>query len=160
MHWFLKFILGMKLCMFRTVPLSIIRSFSLYTRQWEWDFKHKRQNLWQRRRNEGYAVCTWAPDYQTAARMAHRQSSEAVSHSAGTLKTSTLQNTATGLRHKNPVHTYIHTHSSLKLKYITFLQYLCLPNDLFSRIYKLKICGHLSLSAYMLHALPISFLLI
>ena len=33
MHWFLKFILGMKLCMFRTVPLSIIRSFSLYTQQ-------------------------------------------------------------------------------------------------------------------------------
>jgi len=28
---FLKFILGMKLYMFRTVPLSIIRSFSLYT---------------------------------------------------------------------------------------------------------------------------------
>jgi len=33
MHWFLKFILGMKLHMFRTVPLSIIRSFSLYTQQ-------------------------------------------------------------------------------------------------------------------------------
>jgi len=30
----LKFILGMKLYMFRTVPLSIIRSFSLYTQQW------------------------------------------------------------------------------------------------------------------------------
>ena len=29
-----KFILGMKLYMFRTVPLSIIRSFSLYTQQW------------------------------------------------------------------------------------------------------------------------------
>jgi hypothetical protein len=27
MHWFLKFILEMKLYMFRTVPLSIIRSF-------------------------------------------------------------------------------------------------------------------------------------
>ena len=34
MHLFLKFILGMKLYMFRTVPLSIIRSCSLYTQQW------------------------------------------------------------------------------------------------------------------------------
>jgi len=34
MHHFLKFILGMKLCMFQTFPLSIIRSFSLYTQQW------------------------------------------------------------------------------------------------------------------------------
>jgi len=31
MRYFLRFILGMKLYMFRTVPLSIIRSFSLYT---------------------------------------------------------------------------------------------------------------------------------
>ena len=31
MHWFLKFIFGIELYMFRTVPLSIIRSFSLYT---------------------------------------------------------------------------------------------------------------------------------
>ena len=31
---FSKFILGMKVYMFRTVPLSIIRSFSLYTQQW------------------------------------------------------------------------------------------------------------------------------
>jgi len=31
MHEFLKFIFGIKLYMFRTVPLSIIRSFSLYT---------------------------------------------------------------------------------------------------------------------------------
>jgi hypothetical protein len=30
MHKFLKFIFGIKLSMFRTVPLSIIRSFSLY----------------------------------------------------------------------------------------------------------------------------------
>jgi len=29
MHWFLKFMFGMELYMFRTVPLSIIRSFSL-----------------------------------------------------------------------------------------------------------------------------------
>ena len=34
MHQFLKFILGMKLYMFWTVPLSIIRSFSLYAQQW------------------------------------------------------------------------------------------------------------------------------
>jgi hypothetical protein len=31
---FLKFIFEMKLYMFRTVPLSIIRSYSLYARQW------------------------------------------------------------------------------------------------------------------------------
>ena len=31
MHLFLKFIFGIKLYMFRTVTLSIIRSFSLYT---------------------------------------------------------------------------------------------------------------------------------
>jgi len=34
MHYFLKFIFGIKLCMFRTVLLSIIRSFSLCTQQW------------------------------------------------------------------------------------------------------------------------------
>jgi len=34
MHRFLKFIFGVKFYMFRTVPLSIIRSFSLYTQQW------------------------------------------------------------------------------------------------------------------------------
>ena len=34
MHWFLKFILEMKLYTFRAVPLSIIRSSSLYTQQW------------------------------------------------------------------------------------------------------------------------------
>jgi hypothetical protein len=34
MHQFLKFILGMKLYMFRTVSLSINGSFSLYTQQW------------------------------------------------------------------------------------------------------------------------------
>jgi len=31
MHEFLKFIFGIKLYMFRTLPLSLIRSFSLYT---------------------------------------------------------------------------------------------------------------------------------
>jgi hypothetical protein len=34
MHQFLKFIFGMKLYMFRTIPLSVIRRFSLYTQQW------------------------------------------------------------------------------------------------------------------------------
>jgi len=34
MHQFLKFIFGIKLYMFLTVPLSIIRIFSLYTQQW------------------------------------------------------------------------------------------------------------------------------
>jgi len=34
MHLFLKFIFGIKLYMFRTIPLSIIRSFSLYTHRW------------------------------------------------------------------------------------------------------------------------------
>jgi len=33
MHWFLTFVFGIKLYMFRTVPLSIIRSFSLSTQQ-------------------------------------------------------------------------------------------------------------------------------
>ena len=39
MHCFLKFIVGIKLCMFRTVPLSIIRSFSLYTQQWYMSYR-------------------------------------------------------------------------------------------------------------------------
>jgi len=34
-----KFIFGMKLYMFWTVPLSIIRSFSLYTRQWYMSYR-------------------------------------------------------------------------------------------------------------------------
>jgi len=34
MRKFLKFVFGIKLYMSRTVPLSIIRSFSLYTQQW------------------------------------------------------------------------------------------------------------------------------
>ena len=34
MHLFLKFIFVLKLYMFRTFPLSITRSFSLYTQQW------------------------------------------------------------------------------------------------------------------------------
>jgi len=39
MHWFLKFIFGIKLYMFRTAPLSIIRSFSLYTQQWYMSYR-------------------------------------------------------------------------------------------------------------------------
>ena len=34
MHQFLKFIFGIKLYMFRTFPLSFIRSFSLHTQQY------------------------------------------------------------------------------------------------------------------------------
>jgi len=34
MHYFLNFIFEIKLYMFRTVPMSIIKSFSLYTQQW------------------------------------------------------------------------------------------------------------------------------
>jgi len=40
MHQFLIFILGMKLYMFRTVPLSIVRSFSLYTQQWFMSYRY------------------------------------------------------------------------------------------------------------------------
>jgi hypothetical protein len=39
MHQFLTFILGMKRYMFLTVPLSIIRSFSLYTQQWYMSYR-------------------------------------------------------------------------------------------------------------------------
>jgi len=39
MHLFLKFIFGIKLYMFRTLPLSIIISFSLYTQQWYMSYR-------------------------------------------------------------------------------------------------------------------------
>jgi hypothetical protein len=39
MHQFLKFIFGIKLYMFRTVPLSLIRSLSLYTQQWYMSYR-------------------------------------------------------------------------------------------------------------------------
>ena len=39
MLYFIKFIFGIKLYMFRTVPLSIIRSFSLYTQQWYMSYR-------------------------------------------------------------------------------------------------------------------------
>jgi hypothetical protein len=45
MQKFLKFILGMKLYMFRTVSLSIIRSFSLYTQQWYMSYRFA-DSLW------------------------------------------------------------------------------------------------------------------
>jgi len=36
---FPKFVFGMKLYMFRTVPMSIIRSFSPYTQQWYMSYR-------------------------------------------------------------------------------------------------------------------------
>ena len=39
MHLFLKFIYGIKLYMFRTVPLPIIRRFSLYIQQWYMSYR-------------------------------------------------------------------------------------------------------------------------
>jgi len=39
MYYFLKFIFGIKLHKFRKVPLSIIRSFSLYTQQWYMSYR-------------------------------------------------------------------------------------------------------------------------
>jgi len=44
MYKFLKFIFGIKLYMFQTAPLSIIRSFSLYTQQYYMSYR--------------FAVCT------------------------------------------------------------------------------------------------------
>jgi len=46
MHKLVKFIFGMKLYMFRTVPLSIIRNFSVYTQQWYISYR--------------FADCVWA----------------------------------------------------------------------------------------------------
>ena len=40
MHYFLKCIFGLKLYMFQTVPLSIVRSFfSLYAQQWYMSYR-------------------------------------------------------------------------------------------------------------------------
>jgi len=39
MYWFLKIYFWKKLYMFRTVPLSIIRTFSLYTQQWYMSYR-------------------------------------------------------------------------------------------------------------------------
>ena len=39
MQLLLKFIVGMKLYMFRTVPPSIVRSYALYTQQWYMSYR-------------------------------------------------------------------------------------------------------------------------
>jgi hypothetical protein len=56
MHPFLIFILGMKLYVFRTVPLSINRTFSLYTQQWYMSYRFA-DSL--RARSEWNAVPSW-----------------------------------------------------------------------------------------------------
>ena len=50
MHQFLKFIFGIKLYMFQIVPLSIFRSFSLYTQQWYMSYNFA-DSLQARQRN-------------------------------------------------------------------------------------------------------------
>ena len=62
MHYFLKFIFGIKLYMFRTVPLSIIRSFSLYTQQWYMSYRFCWLLAWQA--DIGFADCL--PSKQSA----------------------------------------------------------------------------------------------
>ena len=48
MLYFLKLIFGIKLYMFRTVPLSIIRSFSLYTQQWYMSYRFYSKNKYEK----------------------------------------------------------------------------------------------------------------
>jgi hypothetical protein len=55
---FLKFILEMKLYMFRTVPLSIIRSYSLYTQQWYMSYRFGRQFLGRLHRDPARKLST------------------------------------------------------------------------------------------------------
>ena len=43
---FSKFVFGIKLYMFRTVPVSIIRSFSLYTQQWYMSYRFADSKLY------------------------------------------------------------------------------------------------------------------
>jgi hypothetical protein len=66
MHEFLNFILGMNLYMFRTVPLSIIRSFSLYTQHWYmsyWNFKNGKNYPFVKFQYDIYQCCMWkTPD--------------------------------------------------------------------------------------------------
>ena len=45
MHKILKFIFGIKFYMFRTVHLSIVRSFSLYTQQWYMSYRLDERKL-------------------------------------------------------------------------------------------------------------------
>jgi len=58
---FLKFIFGIKLYIFRTVSLSIIGSFSLYTQQWYMSYRFA-DNLLASCQQTGtlfvYALCT------------------------------------------------------------------------------------------------------
>ena len=62
MHYFLKFIFGAKLYMFRTVPLSIIRSFSLYTQQWYMSYRFADSLPAGSGRTYTIAACTKTPD--------------------------------------------------------------------------------------------------
>jgi len=55
MHWFIKFIFGIKLYMFRTVPLSTISSFSLYTQQWYMSYRFA--DTWDKLSVNLYDIC-------------------------------------------------------------------------------------------------------
>jgi len=57
MHLFLKFILEMKFYMFRSVPLSIIRSFLLYTQQWYMSYRFADSC---KQDQDGTAVPSWS----------------------------------------------------------------------------------------------------
>jgi len=66
--------LGMKLYMFQTVPLSIIRSFSLYTQQWYVSYRFGQQT------NMTYtiAVCTvknswWTEELSKTSRISFQE---------------------------------------------------------------------------------------
>jgi len=62
MHQFLKFIFGIKLYMFRTVPLSIVRSFSQHTEQWYMSYRFVESLL-----SAELIFCTLSPFYRTGA---------------------------------------------------------------------------------------------
>jgi len=47
MQWFLKFIFAIKLYMFRTVSLSIIRSLALYKQQWCMSYRFADDVQWK-----------------------------------------------------------------------------------------------------------------
>jgi len=61
LHQFLKFIFGIKLYMFRTVPLSIIRSFSLYKQNKIFHNTRKRDTSFVTRRHLIILVSLTAP---------------------------------------------------------------------------------------------------
>ena len=75
MHQFLKYIFGTKLYMFQTVPLSIIRSFSLYTQQWYMSCR--------------FAVCTvknswwWTEELSETCRVSFQNKFEKLVHLVG-----------------------------------------------------------------------------